>query len=118
MVWFDILRRWLTSDRIRTSPEVGRHLRLQPGQRVIIDERVMVVDRRVERSIAGRPGVSYELHPLGDDAGDDENEEDAGRPPDLSQPPWVWDPGESAERSFAVQWHGDQLRIDCFCDDH
>lgn len=103
MSLLEVLKRWWASDRIRVSPDVGHHLLLQPGQRVILDDRLMIVAERTEDVIAGKSGVLYILEPYHDD------ESQTCSP----GPPWIWDP-MAAEESVKIESRGDRIWIECF----
>ncbi len=46
-----VLRNWWTQDRIRISASEGRLLRLQCGDRLLIDTRICIVERRHTESL-------------------------------------------------------------------
>ncbi len=55
------LRHALLGDPIRIARDEGRLLRLQVGQRVILDDALSVVAERDESRDAQKPGVRYRL---------------------------------------------------------
>lgn len=60
MLW-RVLKSWLAGDRIRISPHAGELLRLQVGQRVIMNDELWVIDQRCLRGGDQIACVSYHL---------------------------------------------------------
>ncbi len=55
------LRHALFGDPIRIAPDEGRLLRLQVGQRIVLDDALLVVTARDESRRVGEAGVRYRL---------------------------------------------------------
>jgi hypothetical protein len=64
MTILEILKRWLTYDRIRVSPSAGEKLRLQVGQRVIMNDSLWIITVRQPLEDGDRVGVRYHLAPF------------------------------------------------------
>jgi|GEM_PF-2966944 len=56
-----ILKRWLMNDRVRISPMTGQTLMLEVGQRVIIDNSLLVISARQTITNDACVGVRYHL---------------------------------------------------------
>ncbi len=61
MTIWRVLKCWLIDDRIRISPQTGEWLRLQVGQRVIMNDSLWVISQRHVRGGDQTTGVSYHL---------------------------------------------------------
>jgi hypothetical protein len=56
-----MIKRWLMNDRVRISPTVGQTLMLEVGQRVIIDDSLMIISARQTISSDAGVGIRYHL---------------------------------------------------------
>ncbi len=102
MGWIQQVKRWLTADRVRVSPQAGLWLGLQVGQRIVWDDRLWKIDHRQVMEDNQRVGVSYHLVELSD--------EQSLRMSEM--PPIICD-----EDSVAVYPELEHtIRIDCFCE--
>ena len=100
MTILEILKRWLTYDRIRVSPSVGEKLRLQVGQRVIMNDSLWIITVRQPLEEGDRVGVRYYLTPF--DSQDSNTF--------LANPPMIFASDEWARWEFI----GSTLRMDSF----
>lgn len=100
MTMIEILKRWLTYDRIRVSPSVGEKLRLQVGQRVIMNDSLWIITVRQPLEDSDRVGVRYHLAPF------DSEESNTF----LANPPMIFASDEWARCEFI----GPTLRMDSF----
>ncbi|TWT56161.1 hypothetical protein [Allorhodopirellula solitaria] len=61
MTWIARLRRALLGAPIRIAPDEGRLLGLQVGQRVLLDDALLVVIERDQTPREDKPGIRYRL---------------------------------------------------------
>ena len=102
MGWIQQVKRWLTADRVRVSPQAGLWLGLQVGQRIIWDDRLWKINHRQAIEDNQRVGVSYHLVELSD--------EQSLRMSEV--PPIICD--DAAVAVYPELTH--TIRIDCFCE--
>ncbi len=99
------MKHWLFGDRIRVSNTEGQWLRLDVGQRVIVDDRLLVIISREVLVQDKKTGVRYSLVDHDIDAPPLKTLRDAPLPLLIDN-----------FCQIQLQWCGTCLWMDCFCE--
>jgi hypothetical protein len=99
MIW-RLLKCWLIGDRIRISPQAGELFRFQVGQRVIMNDSLWVIAKRLVCGGDQTTGVRYHLVRYGT----------GKHPRQSSEPPFMGDDADwvAGERDENSVW------MDCY----